>query len=130
MEKRFFIIFVLLLFRDHLHLRGEKGIRTIKIVNTKGSPPLTWRKAVGIGDGTIPGGITSTYVEKREQFVKSVDKFRDHLHLRGEKGKLYRCNAVEKGSPPLTWRKVYSPVEGRFLDRITSTYVEKSIKYC
>ena len=92
-----------------------------------GSPPLTWRKVQIILCVQSSQRITSTYVEKRSDFLFSLLFFEDHLHLRGEKISLLLVTCLKEGSPPLTWRQEDS-VSTIFTGLgITSTYVEKRI---
>ena len=56
--------FNIIIFRDHLHIRGEY----IKLINELG-------KIIG---------ITSTYVENTQLAYKPGNAVKDHLHIRGE----------------------------------------------
>ena len=73
--------------------------------------------------------ITSTYVEKTN-FV-DVPNFttKDHLHIRGENVIPTGIFKVSTGSPPHTWRKLYWKRWDNPNFRITSTYVEKTLRW-
>ena len=72
-------------------------------------------------------GITSTYVEKTFDTINIPAFVGDHLHLRGENYELQKRQQAAIGSPPLTWRKLGLLDMVFTRDRITSTYVEKTI---
>ncbi len=99
---------------DHLHIRGENLNGKLRQNEKRGSPPHTWRK--------------HTYVEKTNGKSDIKGNSGDHLHIRGENlnGKL-RQNE-KRGSPPHTWRKHTGKIVANASIRITSTYVEKTLK--
>ena len=70
--------------------------------------------------------ITSTYVEKTYLFGALYDLDWDHLHIRGENDLLFLCVCCFLGSPPHTWRKLNAKDFAKQINRITSTYVEKT----
>ena len=113
---------------DHLHLRGEHLNDLINVALGEGSPPLTWRTPFCICSLRLCLRITSTYVENTDGVAIWQFADKDHLHLRGE----HRCCCQTwsgwSGSPPLTWRTLYSNIERVRLIRITSTYVENTLK--
>ena len=125
-EKTDNTIFTRLQVRDHLHSRGENFPFLMPICIDSGSPPLTWRKLSQHIDTADAIGITSTHVEKTLKDMQVVPKSRDHLHSRGENLEKLVKVSEDKGSPPLTWRKLGDD-KGNITDYgITSTHVEKT----
>ena len=92
-----------------------------------GSPPHTWRKQPETSKLSPPCGITSTYVEKTVGMAQSRCNAQDHLHIRGENFVMNVYFIMPLGSPPHTWRKLGAYQSIDWNDRITSTYVEKTI---
>ena len=71
-------------------------------------------------------GITSTYVEKTGLKGFPTYTREDHLHIRGENVQLKKLLLCHIGSPPHTWRKLIAVSAVLLVERITSTYVEKT----
>ena len=116
-----------LVFKDHLHLRGEhRNFGVLDFFHT-GSPPLTWRTLNRIAKRLSRFRITSTYVENTCEMYFIIIVTRDHLHLRGEHILAQQAFQSKQGSPPLTWRTHYDWEEIKFPARITSTYVENTL---
>ena len=113
--------------KDHLHIRGENAGTLIIAVVGSGSPPHTWRKQPETSKLSPPCGITSTYVEKTVGMAQSRCNAQDHLHIRGENFVMNVYFIMPLGSPPHTWRKLGAYQSIDWNDRITSTYVEKTI---
>ena len=91
-----------------------------------GSPPHTWRKHYLEIDGLAHERITSTYVEKTQRSKSRYSWIRDHLHIRGENPLATPSGRSVVGSPPHTWRKLFTVGAQNSTIRITSTYVEKT----
>ena len=114
--------------QDHLHIRGENWHIFGQIHQCLGSPPHTWRKQLAFHSMRHTHGITSTYVEKTSSCGMFGKPTQGHLHIRGENLIFQQGGQEIRGSPPHTWRKPYDPETLRTHDRITSTYVEKTIE--
>ena len=71
-------------------------------------------------------GITSTYVENTIFPCAAKVYLKDHLHLRGEHFCIIMSAKLLIGSPPLTWRTLWSNSCCSSVVRITSTYVENT----
>ena len=113
-------------FQDHLHIRGENtSIKPLKAFAI-GSPPHTWRKLAGIIRAITAARITSTYVEKTIVPSFICRDLQDHLHIRGENLFISHHFVYLLGSPPHTWRKLFSAGWPILTTGITSTYVEKT----
>ena len=98
--------FNIIIFRDHLHIRGEY----IKLINELG-------KIIG---------ITSTYVENTAKMKPNTRIIKDHLHIRGEYLIALFIVSLVTGSPPHTWRIPCKTTSRSVSVRITSTYVENT----
>ena len=73
-------------------------------------------------------GITSTYVENTAFYNFCALFGQDHLHIRGEYAGEQIVEMADLGSPPHTWRIHVLWVRQRKQFRITSTYVENTLK--
>ena len=69
---------------DHLHIRGEYGLKDILSVLAPGSPPHTWRILLPVLGRRLNN--------------------EDHLHIRGEYSNPLCSKSYRLGSPPHTWR--------------------------
>ena len=114
--------------QDHLHIRGEHVFCEPAMVSIKGSPPHTWRTPMLIGLKLACMRITSTYVENTRTALLQTWLKRDHLHLRGEHYLHMHVQMLLQGSPPLTWRTLNRTSIRQGRKRITSTYVENTLK--
>ena len=63
-EKTQLIKMVIIIYGDHLHIRGENISNLINKIVYSGSPPHTWRKRKADSAAIARLRITSTYVEK------------------------------------------------------------------
>ena len=113
--------------QDHLHIRGEYDTDTDKERVYLGSPPHTWRIRKDNPFSYRLIGITSTYVENTELDAALCEGSQDHLHIRGEYGKIACCQFANLGSPPHVWRILYSHWCCGLSNRITSTCVENTV---
>ena len=114
-------------FNNHIHIRGENNTDDDDSMIKAGSPPHTWRKHPAIIFEIYAIRITSTYVEKTTVQISKEINPQDHLHIRGENRQPVATYETKWGSPLHTWRKHL--IEHRFghPQRITSTYVEKTV---
>ena len=111
---------------DHLHTRGEYQHETSLRQVTPGSPPHTWRILRHANFYSCLIRITSTHVENTSNIGLCGCFHRDHLHTRGEYGKIFRLQPFFPGSPPHTWRILIDNVPLQDPNRITSTHVENT----
>ena len=114
--------------QDHLHIRGENYEFDSSSLSLAGSPPHTWRKLAYFWANSSMLRITSTYVEKTACISLYASHSRDHLHIRGENVIVWHVWKADPGSPPHTWRKPDIPTRWSRDPRITSTYVEKTLR--
>ena len=91
-----------------------------------GSPPHTWRIQTYTFSLEFQNGITSTYVENTLRHVFVEISIWDHLHIRGEYILVEYSFPPILGSPPHTWRILFTFMFMPSLLRITSTYVENT----
>ena len=96
------------------------------MVNKLGSPPHTWRILFSKVDEDSAIRITSTHVENTIIAFRYVSIVWDHLHTRGEYLASKFIKLLEMGSPPHTWRILFSKVDEDSAIRITSTHVENT----
>ena len=94
----------------------------------EGSPPHTWRTQLLNKVVHVIVRITSTYVENTNRRPNGRIKDEDHLHIRGEHNKVKSATARKLGSPPHTWRTPKNLTSEKIDVRITSTYVENTVK--
>ena len=114
--------------KDHLHIRGEYPHKLERIVIILGSPPHTWRIPDPCHCIFVWFRITSTYVENTKGLTWFMYQVWDHLHIRGEYMEVCAKAGYKVGSPPHTWRIPTQIQVPNFFTRITSTYVENTIK--
>ena len=114
--------------KDHPHLRGENSTIYGKIRFFLGSPPLTWGKPMLLFHIALIRRITPTYVGKTSFHPNRHNCTEDHPHLRGENAVNQNIVCAAEGSPPLTWGKLIMKRRKIVLDRITPTYVGKTLK--
>ena len=100
----------------------------VMLVLTIGSPPHTWRIQCCSNLRLVKDRITSTYVENTFSYFACKLHIKDHLHIRGEYAFLQVGYGTGTGSPPHTWRIPKVKKLLKELNRITSTYVENTIK--
>ena len=112
---------------DHLHIRGEYLVLTSLVHGQSGSPPHTWRIPCLSGCIDLRFRITSTYVENTWSWILQLQRYQDHLHIRGEYFQEIRLASIHTGSPPHTWRIPKLDLIARNRLGITSTYVENTI---
>ena len=114
-----------IVFRKHLHIRGENFFSAFIFPFQTETPPHTWRKFLSrtLDENFLRN--TSTYVEKIYKKRRSSSIRQKHLHIRGENLKLDRVPIAVLETPPHTWRKFFSLLDKRIIKRNTSTYVEK-----
>ena len=94
--------------QDHLHIRGEYVKVLAQLLAVAGSPPHTWRILKYRKWLATQIRITSTYVENTILCLLEFEHWQDHLHIRGE---YFFCVIVfvqNLGSPPHTWRILFS----------------------
>ncbi len=72
--------------------------------------------------------ITSTYVENTVVCCGYSIKGKDHLHIRGEYMMTLIALLMMVGSPPHTWRILWNKHCSKWYLRITSTYVENTLR--
>ena len=126
MENTQYTPFLLSLFKDHLHIRGEYGLENGYSDVQSGSSPHTWRiPALKISTCTI-FRIISTYVENTMTVHVKPAFGRDHLHIRGEYLGSYFLSSSKIGSSPHTWRIRFINTTTLNSFRIISTYVENT----
>ena len=114
--------------QDHLHIRGEYCIPLTMPIFYIGSPPHTWRILLSWCVMQRLMRITSTYVENTIYIDCATFSRQDHLHIRGEYLNPKTQSGISLGSPPHTWRiPTYMWLACADL-RITSTYVENTIR--
>ena len=67
-------------------------------------------------------------MENTDTKASKTRKPEDHLHIRGEYSMILTCRTPETGSPPHTWRILWicDIINRNF--RITSTYVENTVR--
>ena len=94
--------------RDHLHIRGEYKSLLMGYLKNTGSPPHTWRIHADLSDKLYETRITSTYVENTKNTVTMAWLAQDHLHIRGEYSQVHTRNIGKLGSPPHTWRILFT----------------------
>ena len=114
--------------KDHLHIRGEYRHHRRCSTRQLGSPPHTWRI---LAPQCIPLSavrITSTLVENTLNRSSRYYRQRDHLHIRGEYFTVVSKFWFSVGSPPHTWRILFSSCNWSTILRITSTYVENTYR--
>ena len=73
-----------MIFKDHLHIRGEYKSPISNSQLRTGSPPHTWRILPVVGVILLIFRITSTYVENTTVASFFDVYYWDHLHIRGE----------------------------------------------
>ena len=115
-------------YQDHLHIRGEYLDFTNFVTGDQGSPPHTWRIPDPCHCIFVWFRITSTYVENTKGLTWFMYQVWDHLHIRGEYMEVCAKAGYKVGSPPHTWRIPTQIQVPNFFTRITSTYVENTIK--
>ena len=83
-EKTYSVLALFVLFKKHLHERGENSLSSIRIKVPVETPPRTWRK---LDTGALRNSWsrnTSTNVEKTDgQYICFLSS-QKHLHERGE----------------------------------------------
>ena len=111
----------------HLHGRGEEDAAAANKAAEMETPPRTWKRHCLAGRLLEPHGNTSTDVEKTAARSASSCRGQKHLHGRGEDPGAPRELPPLLETPPRTWRRHISAGDLCYIQRNTSTDVEKTL---